>query len=53
MYKWTNHVVPAYQEYLLPYKGECDQVITNNSHVAEDILCITEEISGELRKKVL
>jgi uridine kinase len=53
MYKWINHVVPAYQEYLLPYKGECDQVIVNNTHVAEDIICVTEAISKELREKIL
>ncbi len=53
MYKWINHVVPAYEEYLLPYKKECDQVIVNNSHVAEDIICITEGISKKLREKIL
>jgi len=52
MYKWINHVVPAYKEYLLPYKDECDRVITNNTHVAEDIMVITEEISADLRKKL-
>jgi len=53
MYKWVNHVVPAYKEYLLPYRDECDQVIVNNSHQAEDIICVTEAISKELRGKVL
>ncbi len=53
MYKWINHVVPAYKEYLLPYKDECDQIITNNTHVADDIICVTEEISKQLREKVL
>lgn len=53
MYKWVNHVVPAYKEYLLPYKEECDQVILNNTHVAEDIICVTEAISKQLREKVL
>jgi uridine kinase len=53
IYKWVNHVVPAYKEYLLPYKDECDRVITNNTHVAEDIICVTEEISKDLREKVL
>ena len=53
LYKWVNHVVPAYKEFLLPYKGECDKVITNNGHVADDILKVTEEISEELREKVL
>jgi len=53
MYRWVNHVGPAYKEFLLPYKNECDQVIFNNSHVAEDIICITENISENLRKTVL
>ena len=53
MYKWINHVVPAYKEFLLPYRDECDQVITNNSHDAADIICVTEAISKELRDKVL
>jgi uridine kinase len=50
MYKWINHVVPAYEEFLLPYKSECDQVIVNNSHEAEDIICITKAISQQLRQ---
>ena len=49
MYKWIHHVVPAYNEFLLPYKDDCDKVIKNNSHIADDIICITEQISKELR----
>jgi uridine kinase len=52
MYKWVNHVVPAYKEYLLPYKDECDEIITNNSNIAGDIIGVTEKISAELRKKL-
>ncbi|MXV15525.1 uridine kinase family protein [Hufsiella ginkgonis] len=53
MYKWINHVMPAYREFLLPYKPGCQKVITNNTHVAEDIIRITESISNELRESVL
>lgn len=53
MYKWNNHVMPAYKDYLLPYKDHCDQVITNNTHVAEDIIQVTDRISSELRNTVL
>jgi uridine kinase len=53
LYKWNNHVVPAYKRYLLPYRVECDRVITNNTHVAEDIIKITDEISEHLRATVL
>ncbi|MDB5130448.1 MAG: uridine kinase [Mucilaginibacter sp.] len=52
MYKWLNHVIPAYEEFLLPYRNECDKVIENNSHEAEDIICVTEAISKELREKL-
>jgi uridine kinase len=53
VYKWINHVVPAYNEYLLPYRDECDQVIINNTDVANDIICVTKAISKELRKRIL
>ncbi|MCR8560595.1 uridine kinase [Mucilaginibacter sp. BJC16-A38] len=53
MYRWANHVQPAYKEFLLPYKDECDKVIVNNSHKAEDIICVTEEISKDLRERLL
>ena len=48
-YKWYNHVVPSYKEYLLPYRDECDRLITNNSNDADDILKISEVISLELK----
>ncbi|GAB2978774.1 uridine kinase [Mucilaginibacter puniceus] len=53
LYKWVNHVVPAYKDFLLPYKNECHQVILNNTHTAENILKVTEDISKKLREKVL
>jgi uridine kinase len=53
MYKWVNHVVPAYKEFLLPYKDGCHKIIFNNTQTAEGILAVTEEISKELREKVL
>lgn len=52
MYKWVNHVLPAYKEFLLPYKGECDKLIVNNTHVAADIIAVTDEISKELRERL-
>jgi uridine kinase len=52
-YKWVNHVVPAYKEYLLPYRNKADKIIHNNSPIADDIIKVTEEISRELREKVL
>jgi uridine kinase len=52
MYKWENHVVPAYKEFLLPYRDDCHKIVINNTHTAEYIQAITDEISHELRKKI-
>jgi len=30
LYQWHNHVIPAYNEYLLPYRDDADVIITNN-----------------------
>jgi len=53
MYKWTNHILPAYQTYLRPYRDTADKLIVNNTNVPDDILLITEEISRDLKKRVL
>ena len=50
-YKWVNHVMPAYRQYLLPFKERCDRIIVNNTNNPASILAITEEISTELRNK--
>lgn len=52
LYKWKNHVVPAYKEFLLPYKEHCDQVVFNNDDTPDDIIKITEQITKELKTKL-
>ncbi|MFF5381087.1 uridine kinase family protein [Pedobacter suwonensis] len=53
LYKWHNHVVPAYKEYLLPYRNECNKVVMNNTNEPDEIIAITEDISNNLRNSVL
>jgi uridine kinase len=53
LYKWNNHVMPAFNDYLLPYKEQCDKIISNNTNVAENIIEITNEISIDLRDNIL
>jgi len=53
LYKWNNHVLPAYNEYLLPYKPSCDLVVVNNTNEPDEIIAITEKISSDLRNTVL
>ncbi|WP_257668060.1 uridine kinase family protein [Parapedobacter tibetensis] len=52
-YKWVNHVMPAYHEYLFPFREQCDRIIINNTDDPAPIIAITDEISAELRTKVL
>ncbi|HWK59571.1 MAG TPA: hypothetical protein VNQ80_19675 [Parapedobacter sp.] len=51
-YKWTNHVIPAYRKYLLPFREQCDRVIINNTDDPAPIIAITDEISADLRQRV-
>ncbi|RCH55805.1 uridine kinase [Mucilaginibacter hurinus] len=51
-YKWVNHVVPSYNQYLLPYKSECHHVISNNTDVAADIVKMSEKIANKIRHSV-
>lgn len=53
LYKWHNHVVPAYKEYLLPYREQCNKVVMNNTNEPEEIIAITEAISNDLRNSIL
>lgn len=53
MYQWVNHVLPAYNKFLLPYKGTADKIITNNTHVADDIMSVSKQLSDELKALVL
>lgn len=31
-YQWTNHVVPCFENYILPFASKADIVLNNNSH---------------------
>ncbi|KQR67787.1 uridine kinase [Pedobacter sp. Leaf176] len=53
LYKWHNHVLPAYKEYLLPYKSSCHKIVVNNANEPDEIIAITEEISINLRNSIL
>jgi len=50
LYKWNEHVVPAFNEYLLPHKKQSDQVIENNTDDTENISIIAQHISAYLRQ---
>jgi uridine kinase len=48
LYRWRNHVQPAYREFVKPYKAEADIVIPNNNHYGKGL----EVVVGFLKTKV-
>lgn len=52
MYKWKEHVVPAYNTYLLPFKESTDKVIINNTDDPKLIHDATALISQEVKEKL-
>ncbi len=44
-YQWYNHVLPAYTEYLLPYKNKCEYLVNDQSnYFGEAIKNISEAL---------
>lgn len=48
LYQWENHVIPSYENYVLPYKTEADLIITNNQSFDENIHILTAVIHQNL-----
>jgi uridine kinase len=44
IYQWENHVLPAYKNYVRPYKPIVDLIITNNEYFDENIHVLTDII---------
>ncbi len=43
-YQWTNHVLPAFEKFIVPYKESCNLVIENNGIPDENIEAIIAKI---------
>jgi uridine kinase len=52
-YKWMNHVLPAYHQYLLPFKDDCDRIVINDTNVVEDMMAVTKEVAEQIKKSTL
>lgn len=48
-YKWTHQVLPAFEQYLLPYKHTCNQIIENSTDDPENIRQHARDIALYLR----
>ena len=45
MYQWHNHVLPAYEKYLLPFKNAADMIVNNNDHFQNSLQVIKNHFS--------
>ncbi len=48
MYQWNNHVLPAYDNYVSPYKQEADLIVTNNADFDENIHALIKVIEENI-----
>lgn len=47
LYRYENHVLPAYNKYILPYKEQCDLVINNHGSYEIGLDFLKSYISGK------
>lgn len=44
-YQWNEHVLPAYENYLLPYRENVDLIIVNNTHFDRSFTVLTHHLN--------
>jgi uridine kinase len=50
LYQWNNHVIPCFDNYLLPYQNEADFLFRNDSNADVDFELLTKEIEHRLEE---
>ena len=48
LYQWENHVIPCFDNYLLPYQNDADFLFRNDSNADTDFETLTHEIAQRL-----
>jgi len=46
-YRWENHVVPCYRNYLRPYPDHCDVIIANNGSYKKGLEVLVSHLRGK------
>ncbi len=46
-YRWENHVVPCYRNYLRPYRDHCDVIIANNGSYKKGLEVLVSHLRGK------
>jgi uridine kinase len=50
LYQWENHVIPCFDNYLLPYQDDADFLFRNDSNADTDFNSLTTEIAQRLEE---
>lgn len=50
-YQWNNHVMPAFEKYLLPFKPQADIIINNNNHFDNSLNVIDDHFRYMIEKR--
>jgi len=53
LHQWEYHVMPAFNNHILPHKNRCDLVIENNGPADENVNAIIEHIRSHAHPSVL
>jgi uridine kinase len=48
IYQWENHVMPAYEEFLLPHRDDVDLILVNNTHFKNSFQVLCDHIQAKL-----
>ncbi len=48
LYKYQHHVLPAYEQFIQPYKEDADLVINNNAHFEQGLAVLTGFLKNKL-----
>lgn len=51
LYQWENHVIPCFDNYLLPYQKDADFLFRNDSNADADFTSLTEAITQRLQEQ--
>lgn len=49
LYKYLNHVVPAYEKYIKPYKYDADIIVPNNRHFERGLEVIISFLNSKIQ----
>jgi len=50
-YQWNNHVMPAFEKYLLPFKPQADIIVNNNNHFDNSLNVIDDHFRYMIEKR--